>query len=135
MHKAKQALGLLEGNRPQRRGWAGQFAMSPAEPWDQVRWKAVIIPRVEAGSDNHSTGEKIARHKKEQASQLCAAVFGVRLRWLADGVQWLWFVTVSFPGSRGWQQGSGHCLLWQVMLGNVFILARGALWPYPQKAL
>lgn len=40
MCKAKQLLGLLEGNLLQRWGQASQFAMSPAEPWDQARRKA-----------------------------------------------------------------------------------------------
>lgn len=46
-------------------------------------------------------------------SLLGAVAFGIRLRQLADGVQWLQFAKVSFLGSCGWQQGSGCCLLWQ----------------------
>lgn len=67
--------------------------------------------RVEAGSDNHSTGEKSsAAGRCQHPSLLGDACLGVRLPQLVDRMQLLWFAKLSVPGSHGGQQSSGHCL-------------------------
>lgn len=58
---------------------------------------------VEASSDDHGTGKEIAQPaRSKHPGLLGAALFGVRLRQLVDGV--LWFAKVSFSGSHGWHR-------------------------------